>query len=186
MAVKKLKDLSTRYPRFRRIISMLLDHYLMCILIIPFAILLSITVRALKFQFYDEMGFFVLILFVFVYFNKDFLNGKSPAKRLLGYQVVDLRTNLPASEFKCFVRNLTICVAWPIEVVVGFINPSRRIGDYISGTKVVNAEKEKLQTLINEFKKQHLKRDYFWILLLAVLYSFSLILILLFLGIVVI
>ena len=165
---------------------MLLDHYLMCFLIIPFAILFSITARALEFQLNDEMAFFVLILFVFVYFNKDFLNGKSPAKRLLGYQVVDVRTNLPASEFKCFVRNLTICVAWPIEVIVGFINPSRRIGDYISGTKVVNAEKEKLKTLISEFKKQRLKRDFFWILLLAVFYSFSLILILHFLGIVVI
>ena len=34
------------------------------------------------------------------------------------------------------MRNI-FCIIWPVEVIVTLINPSRRIGDQVSGTKVV-------------------------------------------------
>src|SRR6185437_6853965 len=60
----------------------------------------------------------------------------SAAKRVLGFQVVNNRTGLPAGPLRCLVRNLTILL-WPIEVVAAMINVNRRIGDHLAGTRLV-------------------------------------------------
>ena len=164
--------------RLRRISSMLLDHFLMCILIIPPAIILTIISENIGMKMNDGMGFFVFFLIVFVYLNKDFFNGKSPAKRILGYRVINRKTEKPATELQCFVRNLTICVAWPLEVVVGFINPERRIGDFIANTKVVESEKEKLKSIWTDLKTTTLKLNFIGILIIGGIYFYGLSLIL--------
>jgi len=164
--------------RLRRISSMLLDHFLMCILIIPPAIILTIISENIGMKMNDGMGFFVFFLIVFVYLNKDFFNGKSPAKRILGYRVINRKTEKPATELQCFVRNLTICVAWPLEVVVGFINPERRIGDFIANTKVVESEKEKLKSIWTDLKSTTLKLNFIGILIIGGIYFYGLSLIL--------
>lgn len=38
-----------------------------------------------------------------------------------------------------FGRNLLL-VVWPIEVIISLINPSRKIGDFIAGTKIVQTD----------------------------------------------
>ena len=164
--------------RLRRIASMLLDHFLMCILIIPPAIILTIISENIGLKMNDGMGFFVFFLIVFIYLNKDFFKGKSPAKRILGYQVINRKTENPATELQCFVRNLTICVAWPLEVVIGFINPQRRIGDFIANTKVVESEKEKLKTIWTDLKSTTLKINFIGILIIGGIYFYGLSLIL--------
>ena len=164
--------------RLRRIASMLLDHFLMCILIIPPAIILTIISENIGLKMNDGMGFFVFFLIVFIYLNKDFFKGKSPAKRILGYQVINRKTEKPATELQCFVRNLTICVAWPLEVVIGFINPQRRIGDFIANTKVVESEKEKLKTIWTDLKSTTLKINFIGILIIGGIYFYGLSLIL--------
>ncbi|REE06918.1 putative RDD family membrane protein YckC [Winogradskyella pacifica] len=164
--------------RLRRISSMLLDHFLMCILIIPPAIILTIISENIGLKMNDGMGFFVFFLIVFVYLNKDFFKGKSPAKRILGYKVINQKTEKPATELQCFVRNLTICVAWPLEVVVGFINPERRIGDFIANTKVVESEKEKLKSIWTDLKSTTLKLNFIGILIIGGIYFYGLSLIL--------
>ncbi len=63
------------------------------------------------------------------------IQGKSIAKRSLKQEIVDVKTGEVASSLKCLIRNLTI-VLWPIEVIVVLVSPSRRIGDFIAGTKV--------------------------------------------------
>jgi hypothetical protein len=68
--------------------------------------------------------------------NKDFFNGQSPIKRINGYQVVDVSTLQPANKIKCLVRNVT-ALLWPIEAIFALINPQRRIGDFIAGTKLI-------------------------------------------------
>ena len=164
--------------RLRRIASMLLDHFLMCILIIPPAIILTIISENIGLKMNDGMGFFVFFLIVFIYLNKDFFKGKSPAKRILGYQVINRKTEKPATELQCFVRNLTICVAWPLEVIIGFINPQRRIGDFIANTKVVESEKEKLKTIWTDLKSTTLKINFIGILIIGGIYFYGLSLIL--------
>jgi uncharacterized RDD family membrane protein YckC len=164
--------------RFRRIASMLLDHFLMCILIIPPAIILTIISENIGLKMNDGMGFFVFFLLIFVYLNKDFFKGKSPAKRILGWQVINRKTEKPATELQCFVRNLTICVAWPLEVIIGFINPDRRIGDFIANTKVVESEKEKLKSIWTDLKSTTLKINFIGILIIGGIYFYGLSLIL--------
>ncbi|MCF6222791.1 MAG: hypothetical protein L3J34_03580 [Flavobacteriaceae bacterium] len=102
------------------------------------------------------------------------MKAKSPAKRILGYQVIDRKTEKPASELQCFIRNLTIAVAWPLEVVVGYVNPERRIGDFIANTKVVVSEKEKLKTLWTDLKNKKLKLNLIGILIIGGIYFYGL------------
>ncbi len=173
-SIQTFNNLASRGPRFHRVSSMLLDHFLMCVVIVPIGILSIILSQKLGFAFNDGMNFFFWGLVIFTYYNKDFFNAKSPAKRVMGYQVVDRNTEKQATELQCFIRNLTICVVWPIEVVVGFFNPERRIGDYLANTKVVVAEKESLKTIWFDFKKIKLKRNFIGILIIGGVYLYGL------------
>lgn len=126
----------------KRIGAMLLDHIVMTfvIMIIAMPTMMSKFDQAFSDEPLAPKGAidWSLILMCFgmsLYFNKDMIQGKSIAKRALKQEVVDIKTGEVASALKCFVRNLTIAI-WPIEVIVVLINPSRRIGDFIAGTRV--------------------------------------------------
>src|SRR5688572_6713391 len=83
------------------------------------------------------LGNYYLNIFAFsLYFNKDIFLGRSPAKRILKFQVVNASTGEPANPLRSLIRNLTI-ILWPIEAIVALINPGRRIGDYLAGTRLV-------------------------------------------------
>ena len=166
---ERFNSFSNRSPRFHRISSMLLDHFILCGITIPIAIVLMMIFRNLVYRM-DHIPFFFII---FIYSNKDFLKGKSPAKRILGYQIINRKTGLQATELQCFIRNLTICIAWPIEVIISFINPKRRIGDFIANTKVVPSEKQNLKSIIIDLKEVKLKIDYLMILILGGIYIYG-------------
>jgi uncharacterized RDD family membrane protein YckC len=103
------------------------------------------------------MGNYYLNIFAFsLYFNKDIYLGRSLGKRILKLQLIDIKTNQPASALKCFIRNLTI-IAWPIEGIVALVNNERRIGDFIAGTKLIPFDPEQHNTQPN------------WILMLVAL-----------------
>ena len=91
---------------------------------------------------------------------------------------MDKATEKPATELQCFIRNLTIAIAWPLEVVVGFINPERRIGDFIANTKVVESEKEKLKSIWTDIQNTRLKINFIGILIIGGIYFYVLSLIL--------
>ncbi|MFL0354776.1 RDD family protein [Xanthomarina sp. GH4-25] len=175
---KETPKITNVNSRIFRVLSMLLDHFIMIFIIVPPLIMLIILgeMGILKIS---DMTFYVVFFFmIFIYLNKDFINAKSPAKRILGYQVINLKTGKPANELQCFVRNLTICVAWPLEVIIGFINPERRIGDFIANTKVVISEKEKLKLIWTDLKSITLKLNFIGILIIGVIYFYGLSLIL--------
>jgi len=125
-----------------RLASMLVDHFAMTF------IMMIIVMPAFAVSMYDafnldhdptnfgmgSMSFLMLFGFS-AYFNKDIFNGRSPAKRILKLQVIDINTGEVANPLKCMARNLTI-IFWPIEVIFVFINPQRRLGDLIAGTKI--------------------------------------------------
>ena len=69
---------------------------------------------------------------------------------------------------------MTICIAWPIEVVMGLINPERRIGDYIANTKVVIAKKETITTIWADLKHTKLKLNFAWIIIIGIIYFYLL------------
>lgn len=170
---KEINKLGNINPRFRRISSMLLDHIIMTIVIVPLWGLIIILVISDFLKFNNQiLGYAFLSLF-FIYLNKDFFNAKSPAKRILGYQVINQKNGKPATELQCFIRNLTLCIAWPLEVIVGLINSERRIGDFIANTKVVLSEKEKLKTIWVELKKTTLKLNFIGILIIGGIYFYG-------------
>jgi len=161
-------------PRINRILSMFLDHCIMCLLIVPLGFLIFGLGALMKDNLNNGIGIVLVFIPFFVYLNKDFFNAKSPAKRILGFQVIDRKTNNPANELQCFVRNLTICVAWPLEVIVGLINPERRIGDFLANTKVITSEKEKFKSIWTDLKNTKLKMNFIGILIIGGIYFYGL------------
>jgi len=142
-----------------RIRAMLLDHVVMTFtimfLVLPFAmngLSESITDDSTTTPFSSDLMNYIMVFGMSLYFNKDMFQGKSVAKRALKQEVVDIKTDEVASSLKCLVRNLTIAV-WPIEVIAVLINPSRRIGDYIAGTKVEFITEERNSKPKVDFKK---------------------------------
>jgi uncharacterized RDD family membrane protein YckC len=122
-----------------RLGSMLLDHFIMCLALLVPILALTLVNASIEGQrdLQQSAGYqFLFLGLMFVYFLKDSFKGRSPAKRILKLQVVDNKTNLPASVGKCFVRNILI-ILWPVEVLVSFFNTQRRLGDYLAGTKVI-------------------------------------------------
>jgi uncharacterized RDD family membrane protein YckC len=79
-------------------------------------------------------GFYVVLV---PYLNKDFLQGRSPAKRLLGLQLHEA-TGGPANELRAFLRNVTV-ILWPIEVLLLALGSPKRLGDYLAGTHVARS-----------------------------------------------
>ena len=113
-----------------RLKAMLCDHVLLCALYIP----LFMGVTALRVGWStDDHGWGFGLLLVF-YLNKDFFNGRSPAKRLLHLQVLDA-SGRPANELQCFLRNVTFFL-WPLEVLVLLLGQRGRLGDALAGTHV--------------------------------------------------
>jgi len=138
-----------------RLAAMLLDHFIMCfgigfIAFILFGIGYLIIGNPIN-SGLPEWLVIIPILFglmiISIYFNKDAIKGKSPAKRILGLVIVDNKTGEIANPIKSVVRNITL-VLWPIEVIFSLFSPERRIGDYIAGTKVISDDK----TLKTELK----------------------------------
>lgn len=119
---------------------MLIDHFIMtiiCVFIMGFGIGAAIFVDYL---WNDSWIIFVIIAVIVLlafslYLNKDLLRGQSPAKRILNLQVIDNKTGQIASPLKCLARNLIFPI-WIVEIPFIFINPQRRLGDYIANTRI--------------------------------------------------
>jgi uncharacterized RDD family membrane protein YckC len=73
-----------------------------------------------------------------LYFMKDMKNGRSVGKRAVGLQLVNNKTGLVAAPLQTVLRSLGF-ILWIAEVILIFASPSRRLGDFLSGTKVVEA-----------------------------------------------
>jgi uncharacterized RDD family membrane protein YckC len=125
-----------------RLASMLIDHFAMTF-IVMLIVLPGFAINMIDAFNLDHDpssfgfgGMSFLYAFGFAaYFNKDIFNGRSPAKRILKIQVIDIKTGQAANSLKCLVRNLTIPL-WPLEVIFVLFNPKRRLGDKIAGTRI--------------------------------------------------
>lgn len=127
-----------------RLGSMLLDHFLMTMIAMVFAIpgiIVQVfssfsTTPGQSSNFMEGSLGYISVFGFALYFCKDCINGQSIAKRILKLQIINNSTGQIASPLKCFIRNL-LCILWPIEVIVAMTNTSRRLGDRIAGTKLV-------------------------------------------------
>lgn len=71
------------------------------------------------------------------FLNKDMFSGQSPGKAQFKFRVIAL-SGEPASPIRCLIRNLTVFI-WPVELMVIYFQPMRRIGDFVAGTKLVSS-----------------------------------------------
>jgi uncharacterized RDD family membrane protein YckC len=145
---ERILPYQAQIDRGKRIISAFTDHMIMTMIAMPFAIpefIYQFTHKGVTEDLNtnpfpaDNWGIYVVYLGFAFFFCKDCVNGQSPAKRLFKFQVVNNKTGEVAGSFRCFIRDIFM-ILWPIEVVILLINPARRLGDWVAGTRVVIAE----------------------------------------------
>jgi len=129
-------DFKTRYNSFR------IDLRVMVLVMLPFAIPYMIYQMVYaknlhgRIDEYKGALFYISCIGIALFFCKDCIYGQSPAKRVLKLQVVNNENGQIANPLRCLVRNL-FDIIWPIEAVFLLINPARRLGDIVGGTKVI-------------------------------------------------
>ena len=116
----------------KRILAFLIDHLIICFTFV----LLGMVEMFVKtdFELFWKLYYIFLLVFMFIYFFKDVINGQSIGKRIMKIKVVDLNENKP-SLFNLIVRNITILI-WPIEALLVLLD-KERLGDRLAKTKVV-------------------------------------------------
>jgi uncharacterized RDD family membrane protein YckC len=114
-------------------------------------------------------------IFMFLLLNKDYYNSRSIGKRITGYKVVDNISGLSASKIQCLIRNITTLL-WPIEIALLLTNSSRRLGDFIAGTKVIESDKISHSSTFEEINKSNHNISILW-LFLSIIFSSILVII---------
>ncbi|MEO8517472.1 MAG: RDD family protein [Flavobacterium sp.] len=138
------------------------------ILMVPFTILLVCLGDAFMINF----SWLILVpvnLIMAALINKDIFGGQSVVHRILGYQVVDVKTNKPASKLKCMLRNVTAPL-WIIEGVFLLVNPKRRLGDFIAGTSLIEVEASDPELILTEIKNAKFDKETKVALLVSVIW----------------
>ncbi len=127
--------------KWKRIGAMYFDQMIMStIAIVPVGIIFIFTfkyeISHKEIHFIYLKNIMLLIAIAFnVYLLKDSFNGRSIGKRIFGFQLINRHGNV-ATPLQCYIRNLFFII-YPIEVIFVFFNPSRRLGDFVAGTTVV-------------------------------------------------
>jgi len=139
----------------KRLKSMCLDLMYIFAIYFPW-IIISVPIFILS-RNIEKLKFFISlvegIIIIFSILNKDLCNGRSIAKRILGFQIIDVKTNKVASDYKCMLRNITIII-FPLEVVVALLNKERRIGDLLAGTKLLECDSEAKETFLSDMSEK--------------------------------
>lgn len=142
--LKKTEFLSPELTRWERLGSMVLDQFILSFIIAIIPVTLSII---------NDEDFFLDYFFpvaFFFYLSKDTIKSRSVAKRVTGQIVIDVNTGLPASAFKCMIRNFTAPL-YIIEIIIILFIPQKRLGDLIAGTEVVRTHKARWTSIFNDF-----------------------------------
>ena len=84
--------LTRTHPRIHRVLCMLLDHIILTMITVFPSIILMFFIPKSSIIINDRAYNILFFLILFIYLNKDFYKAKSPAKRLLGYQVIHLKS----------------------------------------------------------------------------------------------
>ena len=148
----------------KRLKSMYLDLLYILVIFFPWIIIISLPFPFLpsKFEYLSfSISFIEGVIVILTVLNKDLCNGRSIAKRVLGYQIIDIKTNEVASDFKCMLRNITFII-FPVEVIFTLLKNKRRIGDLIAGTKLIECDFLPKESILSELNR---KKNYSFSLL---------------------
>jgi uncharacterized RDD family membrane protein YckC len=171
-----MRDRVKEFQKNTRLISALLDHVVMTLVFGVFALpelvyrLIISTKHSVKLNDMGQLFFYIMVTGYAAYLCKDCIGGRSLAKRVLKFQIVNYKTGLIASPLRCFLRNISL-VLLPVEAIVIFISPTRRIGDLIAGTTLISSSEPAFF-----FRPQYLQ--IFFSMVLAYIFSLSIVLML--------
>jgi uncharacterized RDD family membrane protein YckC len=141
----------------KRLTSAILDHVIMTIVAMIFGLPIIIhefnQPFAHKFdsRFHFTPLFGISMIGFALYFCKDCICGQSFAKKELKLQVVNNKTGQIANPIRCTVRDL-FAIIWPVEVIIMLSNSSRRLGDFVAGTKLIPYDPELERPSLNYFQ----------------------------------
>ncbi len=88
------------------------------------------------FYMFSSVGFIITFIALSTFLYLKDINGRSIGKRTVHLQIINNKTGYPASPVRNVMRGFGF-ILWPIEIFMLFLSPSRRIGDFIAGTRVV-------------------------------------------------
>jgi len=173
-SLEKIESFS--FPN-RRLKSMLTDFSLLLAMffplflftVVPF-IVLDRSGPTTKLDLSYVLASIPFALMAFTMINKDFFNGRSVAKRIYGYQIIDDKTEKVASEMQCMIRNMTLIV-WPVEALLALIYPNRRLGDFIAGTRLTNKEVIDPETILTDSVQLDKSRKFGKLIWASILFS---------------
>ncbi|MCE2732962.1 MAG: RDD family protein [Cyclobacteriaceae bacterium] len=112
--------------------SILIDFIILFIV----TIVLSIIDEIFFISTYSENSKAILFTFqLLALIGKDLLFGQSIGKYFIGLRIISTKTGKVANPLQCVLRNVSFFL-WPIELLILSWSPKRRLGDYITATKV--------------------------------------------------
>lgn len=135
--------------RNKRYISTLFDLGVLIIISFPFVILFD---KYVDFNNPELLHIVIGTPIMTAAFMKDIFHGASPFKKVLGLQVVNKSTLEPITPLKSVIRNSTFIILFPIELIIMFLSPRRRLGDLISKSIIVEVPPIQFNRLKNELK----------------------------------
>ena len=119
-----------------RLKSMTIDFCLVLITGSPFIILIFI----LKLENSPLYQISVISLLFSNFLCKDLIGSGSFGNRIANLKVVSSNESI-ITPLKLIMRNIFVFI-WPVEIIMCYINPERKFGDIVFGTKVVQYDKK--------------------------------------------
>ena len=114
-----------------RLKSMIIDFCIICITGVPLVILIFI----LKLENSPFYQISAISLLFSIFLCKDLIGGGSIGNRIAKLKVVNSNESF-VTPLKLILRNIFVFI-WPVEILMCFINPEKKFGDIVFGTKVV-------------------------------------------------
>jgi uncharacterized RDD family membrane protein YckC len=165
----------------KRIKSIILEMLYTLSIFFPFVVILMIptyifiNTNQTNFVWTDLLSIIPFSLIMVALVNKDIFSGQSVVHRLLGFQVVDYKTNKKASKVKYMLRNITAPL-WPIEAIFLLTNPKRRLVDFIAGTNIFEIEPTDPKLILFEIENARFDKDAKLTLIISVIWVVTFIL----------
>ncbi|TCM95704.1 putative RDD family membrane protein YckC [Paenibacillus sp. BK033] len=126
-----------------RLLAFFIDYILVLLIFVPISILINLNSTEENSNRPFEIFYPLLFLVLFVFYNRDLIDGRSIGKRIVGIGVRD-QSNVQHTPgiIRLFFRNVLL-ILWPLELLF-FIITGRRLGDRLLKTKVVELKKKVL------------------------------------------
>lgn len=123
------------FHKLSRLRAALFDLLGLQILIIPGVLIISVSNQS---PILETLGGVIYYIVFGCFIAKDVFKGGSLFKMNDGIKIVDNVSLEEPSPLRKVLRNSTLFVLMPIEILACLFSPQRRVGDYIVNTKIIS------------------------------------------------